>query len=128
MFERDWIQYRPSIPHKMTAAVRVVHERHLGAREEILVIYDETVFGSGTDGIVLTERGVCWRPFWGTADAMTWLEMSPDDVSSDGDSLMLADKRQIDLRTRPGMARMVAGVLRDLARMARQRGRDARGE
>jgi hypothetical protein len=126
--ELDWVHYRPSIPPKMLAAARIVHARHLSADEEILVLYDDTLFGSGNDGIVLTERGVYWRNFWGAAEAIAWGDMDAGLLSSDGDLLFVepetsaAPRRRIDLRMRPGMARIVADTLRELSRARGQPG------
>jgi len=126
--ELSWVHYRPSIPPKMVAAARIVHERHLAASEDILVLYDDTLFGSGNDGVVLTERGLCWRNFWGAAESLAWSELDPDLVVADGDLLFLngdpdaAHSRKLDLRMRPGVARRVAGALQEIARAARQAG------
>lgn len=118
--ELDWVHYRPSIPPKMLSAVRLIHAKNLAPGEEILVLYDDTVLGSGNDGLLLTERGVCWRNFWSTAEAIPWAEISPDLIAVDGDLLALdgdptkVSRSRIDLRMRPGMARAVAGVLREI--------------
>jgi hypothetical protein len=123
--ELEWVHYAPSIPPRMKKALRVVHERHLHPRDEILVLYDDTVFGSGTDGFLLTERGVHWHNFWGPADALAWIDMDPDRVVTDGDLLFVEgepardNERHLDLRMRPGMARLVADALREIARAAR---------
>lgn len=117
--ELDWVHYRPSIPPKMLAAVRLVHARSLAPGEEVLVVYDDTVLGSGNDGLVLTERRVCWRNFWSAAEAMEWVDVAPDRIAVDGDLLALdgdpTSPRRIDLRMRPGMARAVGDVLRGIA-------------
>jgi hypothetical protein len=114
--ERGWIHYRPSIPPTMLDAVRTVHARHLAPDDEALVLYDDTVFGSGNDGFILTERGLCWRGFLGPADAMPWSEVAPEHIALDGDLLFLEPERKIDLRMRPGMARLVANALAEIAR------------
>lgn len=116
--ELDFVHYCPSIPRKMEAAIRVVHARHLAPDDPLLVVYDDTLFGSGNDGIVLTERGVCWRSFWGTAEARSWRRLAAERVASDGDLLLVGAGGKVDLRMRPGMARTVAGVLREAADLA----------
>lgn len=123
--ELDWIHYRPSIPAKMLAAARIVHGKHLPPHEEILVLYDDTLFGSGNDGIVFTEQGILWRNFWGPAEAAAWREIDPELVFVDGDMLFLdrnlshGGGHQIDLRMRPGVARSMAGALQEIARALR---------
>lgn len=123
--ELEWVHYAPSIPPKMARAARVVHERHLRAGDEILVLYDDTVLGSGNDGLVLTETALFWRNFWGSAEAIAWPAVDPGRVVTDGDLLFVegdpTDERQrrIDLRMRPGMAHLVAAALREIASAAR---------
>lgn len=114
--EREWVHYAPSIPPRMLDAARTVHAYHLAETDEPLVLYDDTVFGSGNDGLVLTERGLCWRGFLGAADAMPWAAIDPERIAIDGDLLFLEAERKIDLRMRPGMARLVAGALAEIAR------------
>lgn len=120
--ELEWVHYAPSIPPKMIAAARLTHAKHLPARDEVLVLYDETVFGSGNDGLFLTETGVYWRNFWSAAMVLAWSEMDPARVVTEGDLLFVdgdpsdANQRRIDLRMRPGMAHLVAGALREIAR------------
>lgn len=120
--ELDWVHYAPCIPPKKIAAVRIAHAKHLPARDEVLVLYDETVFGSGNDGLLLTETGLFWRNFWSAAEGLAWAEMDPERVVTDRDLLFVdgdpsrEDQRRIDLRMRPGMAHHVAGALREIAR------------
>lgn len=123
--EHDWVHYTPSIPPKMIRTARVVHGKHLRSDEDILVLYDDTLLGSGSDGFVLTDRGVRWRNFLSSSRALAWIELDPERVAVDRDQLFvdadLGDEspRRIDLRTRPGTARRVARALREIARAAR---------
>lgn len=121
--EREWVHYDPSIPPGMLAAVRTVHERLLEPHEDILVLYDDTVFGSGNDGLVFTERGVHWRGFLGRAEHVAWRDVVPDRIDVDGDLVSVlepsadAGDRRIDLRMRPGMGRIVAEAIAAVARL-----------
>lgn len=129
--EVDWVHYAPSIPPRMARAVRVVHGARLPPDVPILVLYDDTVLGSGNDGLVMTEPRLCWRNFWGAAEATAWTDVDPERLATDGDLLLLDgepgdERRRIDLRMRPGMAHLVAAALREIARAARA-GRGAAG-
>jgi hypothetical protein len=123
--EVDWVHYAPSIPPRMIRAARIVHGEHLRPRETILVLYDDTVLGSGNDGVVLTEAGVRWRNFWSAAEALAWVDMEPERITVDRDQIFFDadgggdERRRIDLRMRPGMASHVAGALREIARASR---------
>lgn len=113
--ELGFIHYAPSIPPKMLAKVRAVHARALHPAEEIIVLYDDTLFGSGTDGLLFAERHLCWRTFLGDAAAIAWQDLDFDRIAWDGPLLLLPDHRPIDLQNHPGMASLVADVLRKLA-------------
>lgn len=123
--EVEWVHYAPSIPPKMARAARIVHERHLEPSEPILVLYDDTVLRSGSDGFVLTERHLHIRNFWGTAEAIAWEQIDPERVLVEGDQIFLDSKpgrperSHIDLRMRPGKTALVASALRAIARLAR---------
>jgi hypothetical protein len=123
--EVDWVHYAPSIPPKMKHAARAALGEHLAPDEAILVLYDETLLGSGSDGFVLTERGVRWRNLWSRPDALAWTELSPERAAIDRDQLFFDgaptgdDARRIDLRMHPGMAEHVLAALGEIARAAR---------
>lgn len=118
--EREWVHYAPSIPDRMLAAVRTVHAPHLAEGEEVLVLYDDTLFGSGNDGWIVTEHRLCWRGFLGAPQAQRWSDLAPSVLGVDGDLLLLGEGMRIDLRLRPGMARLVADVLRQVAELVRR--------
>ncbi|MFO0591352.1 MAG: hypothetical protein U0441_27640 [Polyangiaceae bacterium] len=113
--ERGWIHYRPSIPRRMLEAARAIHAGRIEDERDVLVLYDDTVFGSGADGLVLTERAVCWRSFLGDAEAIRWDDLDVTRIVVDGDLLYLDGERRVDLRMRPGMARLVARAVEDIA-------------
>ena len=62
----------PNIPCKKELAARAVHARHLPSDERVLALFDDTVFGSGEDGFVITSQRVCWKNVRGRAHMLLW--------------------------------------------------------
>lgn len=122
--ELEWVHYAPSIPARKARAARIAHARHLAPEREILVLYDDTVFGAGNDGFLFTEQGLCWRNFWSTAESMRWSEIEAERITTDGELLLLTgdpedERRRIDLRMRPGLVDLAAAAVREIASAAR---------
>ncbi len=123
--EKDWIHYSPSVPAKKITAVFGAHEKHLGRGEQILVLYDDTVFGAGNDGFVLTERGVFWRNFLGSAEMIEWAQLSPEHLVLKGGLLSMepvrtgAQPRCLDVRMHSEMPPAVGRALAEVARVVR---------
>lgn len=44
--------------------------------EDVLCLYDSTVFGSGDTGFVIAQGGVCWKQMWGSPGECTWADMA----------------------------------------------------
>lgn len=65
----------PDISEKQLANVRKVHARHLPEDEPILALYDDTVLGSGKDGLVITEHRVCWNAAFSGGNYLLWSEL-----------------------------------------------------
>ncbi|MEZ4294459.1 MAG: hypothetical protein R3B70_05755 [Polyangiaceae bacterium] len=123
--EHAWVHYAPSIPPRMERNVRIVHARRLAGDDRLLVVYDNTVFGSASDGFVLTERALHLRNFWGAAVAFAWPDLEPDISITDSGFLALearpprTTKVTLDVRTHPELIRDVASALSEIARAAR---------
>lgn len=79
----------PSISGKRELAARVVHARHLPSDERVLMLYDDTVFGSGDEGFLVTTRRLCWKNGKGRAHMIEWEQIDSD--------RMYADKRKLVL-------------------------------
>jgi len=79
----------PSIPGKKELAARNVHARHLPSDERVLALFDDTVFGLGDDGFVVTSRRLCWKNVAGRSQMIEWTHLDPD--------RMYADKKQLVL-------------------------------
>lgn len=81
----------PSIPGKKELAARSVHARHLPSDERVLALFDDTVFGSGDDGFVVTARRVCWKNVAGRAHMIEWRDIDPDRMYADRRKLVLGN-------------------------------------
>lgn len=110
--ERPWIHYHPAIPAKLLMRARIAHGDASGA--PILVLYDDTVLGSGTEGFLLGEDHLRWRNLWCPSESACLQHLAPGDVTEEGDRIRIRGKT-MDLRMRPGIGGPVAGLLRELA-------------
>ncbi len=81
----------PSIPGKKELGAREAHARHLPTDERVLMLYDDTVFGSGDEGFLVTSQRLCWKNASDRARMIEWQEIDPD--------RMYADRRRLVLGT-----------------------------
>ena len=73
--EQPAIFYAPALPARKLRTVRTLHR--LPEPERVLVIIDDTLFGSAAEGVVITNQRVCWKHLLDPPDAMLWAEMKP---------------------------------------------------
>ncbi|MDG1478490.1 MAG: hypothetical protein P8R54_02820 [Myxococcota bacterium] len=73
--EQPAIFYAPALPDRKLRTVRTLHR--LPEDERVLVIIDDTLFGSASEGVVITSQRVCWKHLLDPPDAMLWSEMKP---------------------------------------------------
>ncbi len=81
----------PNIPGKKEMVARKVHARHLPTSERVLALYDDTVFGSGDEGFLVTSHRLCWKNAGATRRPQTiaWRELDPDAMYADRNKLVL---------------------------------------
>jgi hypothetical protein len=79
----------PSIPGKKELAARAVHARHLPSDERVLALFDDTVFGSGDDGFLVTSQRVCWKNVAERPHMIEWKDIDPDGMYADRAKLVL---------------------------------------
>lgn len=81
----------PLVPGKKEIAARRLHARHLPSEERVLALFDDTVFGSGDEGFVVTSRRVCWRNAGTSArpQMIEWRHLDPDLMYVDRGKLVL---------------------------------------
>jgi hypothetical protein len=82
----------PAITGKKELGARAVHARHLPGDERILMLYDDTVFGSGDVGFLATSRRICWKNTADQPHMVEWHQVDPD--------CMYADRQRLVLGTR----------------------------
>ena len=76
--------HAPAIPTDLEATVRRVHGVTLPAAEPVLVLYDDTLFGTGENGFVLTPRRICWKALGEAPVSLPWKVLRSRDVRADG--------------------------------------------
>ncbi len=74
----------PAIPPDLEAAVRRVHGASLPNAEPVLVLYDDTLFGTGENGFVWTPRRICWKALGDAPLSLAWKSLRAPDVRADG--------------------------------------------
>lgn len=87
--------------------------------EDVLLLYDNTVFGSAKDGLLLTQEGVYWRNDSGEADRLRFDEIRKVDVLKYALSsgLVLNQKEvQVELSDEEKLVNSLANVIRSLTR------------
>jgi hypothetical protein len=79
----------PTVPGKKELAARSIHARHLPSDERVLALFDDTVFGLGDDGFLVTARRLCWKNVGGRAQMIEWQHVDPDRMYRDRKQLVL---------------------------------------
>jgi len=79
----------PTIPGKKEIAARSVHAHHLPSDERVLALFDDTVFGLGDDGFLVTSQRLCWKNVGGRAQMLEWKHVDPDRMYADRKRLVL---------------------------------------
>ena len=87
----EGIVFCPHIPGKKEILARKVHARHLPTGERVLALYDDTVFGSGDEGFLVTSHRLCWKNAGATrrAQSIAWRSLEPDGMYVDRHRLVL---------------------------------------
>jgi hypothetical protein len=87
----DSLYLAPTIPMRREVGARRAHAAHLPEGERILALYDDTVFGSGEDGFLVTAKRLCWRNIKGEARSIEWRFLDPESVIPDGRKLAVSE-------------------------------------
>ncbi len=75
------------IPSSKEGNAREVHAPRLSPEERVLVLYDDTLFGAGDDGFVLTTRRICWRNILDDPRSVAWADLDPASVVRNEDGI-----------------------------------------
>jgi hypothetical protein len=73
---KDGIFVAPAIPPRKEKNVRALYAASLPADEPIAVLFDDTVFGAGDDGFIVTPARICWRNFGEEPKMIPWPEVA----------------------------------------------------
>ena len=55
------IHFAPSIPSRKRRSATAAYSHQFEPGEDIIALYDDTVFGSAEQGFVLTDRRISWK-------------------------------------------------------------------
>lgn len=83
----DDLYFSPQIPASKERNARAVHAAWLDANEPVLVLYDDTLFGAGDDGFVLTAQRLHWRNILDEPRTLAWAELDPAQIGPGEDGL-----------------------------------------
>jgi len=79
----------PSIPGKKELGARDAHALHLPNDERVIMLYDDTIFGSGDEGFLVTARRLCWKNAGERPHMVEWARLDPDRMYADKLRLVL---------------------------------------
>src|SRR5262249_29670410 len=77
---RPYVFLAPQIPAQKLDGARRTHEVHLSPDETIVLLYDDTIFGSGTEGFFCTHDALYWRYVFDHPRRIAWNELEPESV------------------------------------------------
>lgn len=69
------LYFAPNIPADKLANARAVHQTHLPADERVIALCDDTLFGSGKEGFLVTDRRLCWKKVILPPNFLLWNEL-----------------------------------------------------
>lgn len=107
--------YAPDISPTAEAIARALIAPALPPDEPLLVLDDETFFGTGTHGFVVTPQRLCFRSALGAPRAIAWSALRAELVTVRDGQIQLGGDR-LPVRTS-----LVEGMARFLEEMARRR-------
>ena len=114
MGDDDNIWAGPYIPERKLRGARKIHERHLPEDEEVLALYDDTVFGSAEEGFILTVRRLCWKNFTEHPRQVPWEYLPPEQILVVDDSSVGVGDCHIDVLAYTERPRRAAKLLREI--------------
>lgn len=112
---QDCVYLAPSIPPRKRATAASTHAHHLPAEESILALYDDTLFGSASDGFILTARRICWKNALESPQQIAYADLSPETLSAERCALNLSGGR-VQISMSDGLAAVLCELLDLLAR------------
>ncbi len=74
--------YAPLLPADKLETMCAVHGLEPSAREPVLVLYDDTVFGGAREGFIMTPARLLWKRFVEEPRQVRWADLSSSSSSS----------------------------------------------
>jgi hypothetical protein len=78
---RNGVFIAPHIPARKEKNARAIHAATLPPDEPIAALYDDTLFGAGDDGWLITPERICWRNFTEEPVMLPWSEITTIDFA-----------------------------------------------
>jgi len=113
----DGLYVGAAIPSKKLQRARAAHGAVLD-NAEVIVLYDDTLFGTGEDGFVLTAQHLAWKNLMSSPSALQWSDISPDGIAPAGGGVSLAGG-EISIAGKEALLPTLAEVFQAIARAAR---------
>jgi hypothetical protein len=91
----DSLYFAPHVPASKEKNLREAYGTLIAAHEPVLVLFDDTVFGAGDDGFVITSQRLGWKNDRIPARTLTWDELATARlrVVAEASNLLVADGR-----------------------------------
>lgn len=99
----DGIYLAPNIPPRKLANARRAHARHLPEGERVLLLYDDTLFGGGREGVLLTPQRICWKNFLEHPRSLAFEDLAPEEIGLRDGTLHLAE-HELEMATAEELA------------------------
>ncbi len=80
MGQHDALFYAPKIPADKLKSARATHRASLERDEQVLVLFDDTVFGGADDGFIVTSERFAWKNIMESPKSFAWGEIDADEV------------------------------------------------
>jgi hypothetical protein len=109
----------PDIPKAKQRNALDVHADHLGSSEPLIVLFDDTVFGSAREGFILTSERIAWKNISEDPKALAWAEVADAVVERNDGSVTLLGGR-IDITGRRELLEPLRALLRALGDEAKR--------
>jgi len=106
--------YAPGIPPKKLHRVRDTHSSQLAVSEPVLVLFDDTVFGSAQDGFIITPQRLCWKNIVARPQSVRWSALDPATVTTTKSQVFIAGE-PISLTCETELVPRAAQAFREIA-------------
>jgi hypothetical protein len=112
----------PAIPEAKLKRARAAHAAHLPDDELVMMLYDDTFFGSAEEGLLLTSKRFCWKTLGEPATQLPWGGIDAETISASGSYLEVMGA-ELKLTSQGDLSGAVATLLRRIVEEASARAR-----